>query len=460
MPRKSRRDFVRQCVAAVGGASLARRSGLLTVQAAPEPPVTNWAGNYTYSVSTVAKAATRQQVQDFIRQHDHLRVLGTRHCFNGIADSTARLLSVARHGPVSSRWITTAQDGDRRGGHELRPAVPVSRTSRAFALHNLASLPHISVAGACATATHGSGVSNGNLSTAVSALELVTADGDVVSRLARDKDAGTFPRLPSCTLGALGVVTKVTLDVQPTFDVRQDVYVDLPMAQSGITSRPSSSAGYSVSLFTDWQKGRVNEVWVKRRVEQGRPITVDREFYGATARRRRTCIRSSSCRPRTAPSRWAYRARGTTACPTSAWGSRRAAARSCSPSTSSRARNAVEAILAIERLRDHVSPHLMISELRTIDADELWMSPCYKRPSLAIHFTWKPDWDAVRQVLPMIERELAPFDVRPHWGKLFTIPPKTLQGRYPKCEDFKRLVAEHDPQGKFRNAFLTTNLYG
>ena len=122
--------------------------------------------------------------------------------------------------------------------------------------------------------------------------------------------------------------------------------------------------------------------------------------------------------------------------------------------------NAVDAISAVERLRDHVSPHLMITELRTIAADDLWMSPCYKRPSLAIHFTWKQDWPSVRKVLPMIERELAPFEVRPHWGKLFTIPSTQLQRRYEMSADFKRLVAEHDPRGKFRNAFLTENLYG
>jgi xylitol oxidase len=108
--------------------------------------------------------------------------------------------------------------------------------------------------------------------------------------------------------------------------------------------------------------------------------------------------------------------------------------------------NAVDAISAVERLRDHVSPLLMITELRTIAADDLWMSPCYKRPSLAIHFTWKQDWPSVRKVLPMIERELAPFEVRPHWGKLFTIPSTQLQQRYER--------------GKFRNAFLTANLYG
>src|SRR4029453_890179 len=122
--------------------------------------------------------------------------------------------------------------------------------------------------------------------------------------------------------------------------------------------------------------------------------------------------------------------------------------------------NAVEAILAVERLRDHVSPHLMITELRTIDADELWMSPCYKRPSLAIHFTWKQEWESGGKVLPMIERELALFDGRPPWGRCFTIPSAQLQQRYEKCTEFKRFVAQCDPHGKFRNEFLSANLFG
>ena len=122
-------------------------------------------------------------------------------------------------------------------------------------------------------------------------------------------------------------------------------------------------------------------------------------------------------------------------------------------------RHAVEAILAIERLRDRIKPHLLISEIRTVAADELWMSTCYRRPSVAIHFTWKQDWTSVRKVLPMIERELAPFNVRPHWGKLFALAPAQLRGRYDRCGEFKQLLAQHDPAGKFRNEFLTANLY-
>ena len=211
-----------------------------------------------------------------------------------------------------------------------------------------------------------------------------------------------------------------------------------------------------MSLFTDWQKGRVNEVWVKRRLEQG-AVTVEREFYGAKPATTNVHpiveLSAENCTAQMGvPGPWYDRL------PHFRMGFTPSSGKELQSEYFVPRMNAVEAIQAVERLRDHVSPHLMITELRTIDSDDLWMSTCYQRASLAIHFTWKPEWDAVRQVLPMIERELAPFDVRPHWGKLFTIPPKTLQGRYPKCEDFKRLLAEHDPQGKFRNAFLATTV--
>jgi len=326
-----------------------------------------------------------------------------------------------------------------------------------FALHNLASLPHISVAGACATATHGSGVKNGNLATAVSALEIVAADGSIL-RVSREKDPATFA---GCVvhLGALGALTQVTLNVQPTFDVRQDVYLDLPMTAVRDHFEHIMSAGYSVSLFTDWQKGRVNEVWVKRRIEPGKTLTAEREFYGAPAATKDVHpiveLSAENCTAQMGvPGPWYDRL------PHFKMGFTPSSGKELQSEYFVARTHAVEAIQAVERLRDHVSPHLMITELRTIDGDELWMSTCYKRPSLAIHFTWKQDWAAVSKVLPMIERELAPFDVRPHWGKLFTIAPKALQSRYEKLEAFKQLVAEHDPKGKFRNAFLATNLYG
>lgn len=451
----SRRQFVAQCAAAAGTSAVSAALGAVTTEAAQASPLRNWAGNHTYGTTRVTSPRSLAEVQAFVRQRARFKVLGTRHCFNGIADSPDEFLSLREMHQVvdldRAAKTVTIESGMSYG--QLCPGLDRD----GFALPNLASLPHISVAGACATGTHGSGVHNGCLSTAVAAFEVVTAGGDLVS-FARAKDLRTF-QAAVVNLGALGVVTKVTLDVQPAFGMRQDVYLDLPMAQARDHFEAIVSAGYSVSLFTDWQKGRVNEVWVKRRIEPGTALTRSEDFYGARPATSNVHpiveLSAEHCTEQMGvPGPWFERLphfrMGFTPSSGTELQSEYFVARS----------NAVDAIAAVERLRDHIGPHLLISELRTIAADDLWMSPCYQRASLAIHFTWKQDWPAVRAVLPMIERELAPFDVRPHWGKLFTIPSAQLQRRYPMAAAFKQLVADYDPKGTFRNAFLTETLYG
>jgi alditol oxidase len=451
----SRRRFIGQCATIVSASAASGMMGRMPSFASQEQPLHNWAGNYRYSTQRMTSPTSLQQVQEFVRKRERFKVLGTRHCFNGIADSADEFLSLRELKQVvdldrAARRVTI-ESGMSYG--QLCPYLD----QQGFALHNLASLPHISVAGACATATHGSGVKNGNLATAVSALEIVTAGGDVLT-LARDKDPQTFPAAV-VHLGAIGVVTRVTLDLQPAFTMRQDVYLDLPMTQVREHFEDIVSAGYSVSLFTDWQKERINEVWVKRRIEQNATLTAPKDFYGARAATVNVHpiveLSAENCTEQMGvPGPWYERL------PHFRMGFTPSSGKELQSEYFVARRNAVDAIAAVERLRDHVSPHLMITELRTIDADELWMSTCYKRPSLAIHFTWKQDWPSVSKVLPMIERELAPFDARPHWGKLFTIPSAQLQQRYERCDEFKRFVAQHDPRGKFRNEFVSTNLYG
>ncbi len=415
----------------------------------------NWAGNYEYSTDKLYPAKAIGQVQEFVKKQAKLKVLGTRHCFNGIADSKDNLLSLSAMDKVlaldpTTRTVTV--DASMKYG-QLAPYLD----EKGYALHNLASLPHISIAGACATATHGSGVKNGNLSTAVAAMEIITAAGEVRT-LSRDKDGENF-RAAVVHLGALGVVTKVTLDIQPTFQMRQDVYENLPTAQLKDHFEAIVSGGYSVSLFTDWQKSRINEVWIKRRIEQGVPLDAKPDYFGATLATKNLHpiaeLSAVNCTDQMGVAGpWYERM------PHFKMGFTPSSGKELQSEYFVARQNAVEAILAVERLRDHISPHLMISELRTIDADNLWMSPCYKQPSLAIHFTWKQDWNSVKKVLPMIEKELAPFTPRPHWGKLFTMAPSVLQSRYEKLPAFKQMVNEYDPQGKFRNDFLNTNLYG
>jgi xylitol oxidase len=451
----NKRMFLKLSTAILGGSSAARLFGGVPDEPASGGKLTNWAGNYRYGTDNLHRLTSIERVRAFVTEHDSLKVLGTRHCFNGIADSNRALISLEPMDRVvaldpKARTVTV------EAGMSYGQLCPILH-DKGFALHNLASLPHISIAGACATATHGSGIKNGNLATAVSALELVTANGDIVT-LSREQHGHTFLGAV-VNLGALGAVTKVTLDMEPTFTMRQDVYENLPLAQLTDHFESIVASGYSVSLFTDWQKKRLSEVWVKRRIEQGDAPTATPEFYAATLATKNLHpiaeLSAENCTEQMGvPGPWFQRL------PHFRMGFTPSSGKELQSEYFVSRSDAVEAILAIERLRDRVGPHLLISELRTVDADQLWLSPCYRRPSLAIHFTWKPDWDSVRKLLPLIETELAPYKVRPHWGKLFAMDPAQLQSRYEKMNEFKELLKEHDPHGKFRNGFLNRNLYG
>ncbi len=451
----TKRIFLKLSAAGLGGFCGSRLFGGAHDGPDSNGPLTNWAGNHRYSTDNFHTLSSAEQVRKFVKEHDSLKVLGTRHCFNDIADSTRALVSLRPMDRVveldAKARTVTIEAGISYG--QLCPYLH----EKGFALHNLASLPHISVVGACATATHGSGIKNGNLPTAVSALELVTADGDVLT-LSRDKDGDRFLGAV-VNLGALGVVTTITLDMQPAFMMRQDVYENLPMSQLIDHFESIMSSGYSVSLFTDWRKRRINEVWVKRLADKGDATAAKSEFYGATLAAKNLHpiveLSAENCTEQMGvPGPWFERL------PHFRMGFTPSRGDELQAEYFVAREHAVEAILAVERLSDRVSSHLFISELRTIDADRFWMSPCYERPSLAIHFTWKPEWDSVRELLPIIEKELEPFEARPHWGKLFTMEPARLRSRYARLADFKGLIKEHDPRGKFRNAFLNRNLYG
>lgn len=411
--------------------------------------LTNWSGNITYGTDNIRHAATVDEVQAIVRGQPKLKVLGTRHCFNTIADSRNCLLTLERMQDISL---------DRHAG-TVTVAAPVKYgqlgpylDAQGFALHNLASLPHISVAGACTTATHGSGEKNGNLATAVSALELVTGTGDLVHLKRGDAD---FPAAV-VGLGALGVITRVTLKLQPTFQVRQYVYQDMPLQQVQDHFDEIEASGYSVSLFTDWRGRKISEVWIKTR--DGSHFAAPPEWLGARLATRNLHpiegLSAENCTEQMGvPGPWYDRL------PHFRMGFTPSAGKELQTEYLLPRRHAVEAILAVERLQDQVSPHLLISEIRTIAADDLWMSTAYGRPSVALHFTWKPDWPAVRNVLPVIERELAQWDARPHWGKLFVAPKEQLRQRYEQWEPFLALAQKYDPKGKFRNRFLDDKLF-
>lgn len=414
----------------------------------------NWAGNLEYGTDRLYSANSLDEVRKYVKKQNKLKVLGTRHCFNNIADSVHSLLS------LKSMDKVVALDPDARtvtinAGMTYGQLCPYL-DGKGFALHNLASLPHISIAGACSTATHGSGEKNGNLSSAVSALEIVTAAGEVV-KLSRQQDGEKF-RGAVVGLGSLGVIIKVTLDIQPTYMMRQYVYENLPLTAMKEHFDAIESSAYSVSLFTDWQNQRINEVWVKSREEKGQAFDATPEFFGAKRATKNlhpiAALSAENCTEQMGvPGPWYERL------PHFRMGFTPSAGKELQSEYFVPREHAIEAILAVERLRDRVSPHLLISEIRAIAADHLWMSPCYEQSCVTIHFTWKQDWPAVRKLLPVIEKELAPFNARPHWGKLFSTTPTELKSIYKRLPDFIQLSETYDPQGKFRNQFLDINIF-
>jgi alditol oxidase len=421
---------------------------------ASQPRLKNWAGNLTYSTDQVQAPGSVAQVQQLVGKQPKLKALGTRHCFNTIADSKDELLWTKDLNKVVSldtkAHTVTVEGGIKYG--ELAPYLD----QHGFALHNLASLPHISVAGSVSTATHGSGINNGNLASAVTGLEIVLADGSL-AHFSKSSDPEKLNAIV-VGLGAIGVITKVTLRIQPSYTMRQRVFLKLPMAQMKNHFEQIMSAGYSVSLFTDWQSDNVNEVWIKSRTDTEKDHS-QQEFYGARAATKNLHPiidhSAESCTEQMGiPGPWYERL------PHFKMGFTPSSGTELQSEYFVPLHHAVEAIQAVWRLGNQIGPHLFISEIRSIDADDLWLSPCYKQRSVTIHFTWKQETQAVMELLPIIEKELSPFNARPHWGKIFTLSPQVLATRYEKMADFRKLATEFDPGGKFRNAFLDHNIYG
>ncbi len=415
----------------------------------------NWAGNLEYSARQVHYPETIEQVRELVRKSEKIRVLGSRHSFNKIADTKEDQISLEHLEQSISvdkeRLSATVAGGLRYG------TLSQHLHHQGCALHNLASLPHISVAGACATGTHGSGIKNGNLATAVSAMEIVTADGEVIT-ISREKDGDIFKGMV-VGLGGFGVVTKLTLDIQPTFAVTQDLYENLSLQQLESHFDEIMSSGYSVSLFTDWETESFNQVWLKRRVTNGEAVKAESEFFGARRATRNLHpigpLSAESCTEQMGiPGAWHERL------PHFRMDHTPSSGEELQTEYFVARADAYQALLALNRIRSQIALLLMISEIRTIAADDLWMSMCHQQDSVALHFTWKMDQPALMKLLPVIEEALAPFQTRPHWGKIFTISPKQLEARYERMQDFRNLLAQVDPQGKFRNDFLDVNIFG
>lgn len=410
----------------------------------------NWAGNVSFAATRLRRPASVDELRRLVATSQRVRALGAGHSFSHIADTTGDLVSLAGLPAVievdSANSLVEVSAGLSYG--EL--AVQLHR--QGFALHNLSSLPHVSVAGACATATHGSGDRNANLAAAVAAIELVTPEGElrVLSRTG-DTAAEFFASVVG--LGALGIVSRLWLDIEPAYSMRQHVYDNLTHEQVSEHLDEILASAYSVSLFTRWQPALGYQLWRKRRVGDCDDGGAEPVFFGATAaataRHPLPGMTGRNCTEqfgRIGP-----------------WHERLPHFRlEFTPSRGAELQSeylvsravAGQAIQALAGIAAKVAPVLQVCELRSVAADEFWLSPSYRRDSLGMHFTWVPDAEAVAPVLVEIERRLAPLGARPHWAKIFRTEPAALAGLYDRYAEFGRLLALRDPGRKFGNQFL------
>jgi xylitol oxidase len=411
---------------------------------------TNWAGTYTYRARRLHRPSTLEQVQEIVAATPRVRVLGSRHSFTDIGDSRELVtLDGLPADVVVDPEARTASFSASLTYGEL--AAELSRAGMALA--NLASLPHISVAGAVATATHGSGDANQNLATAVAALQMVTSDGEVTTAARGEAD---FDGLV-VGLGALGAVTRITLDIEPAYEVRQRVFEGLAWDALFEHFDEITASGYSVSAFTRWGES-VDQVWVKSRVTDA-PERVRGELFGAVPatvdRHPIIGLDPVNCTPQLGvPGSWAERL------PHFRMGFTPSSGEEIQSEYLVPRRHAVAAIHAVRALGDSIGPLVQVSEIRTVAADRLWMSTAYGQGMVGLHFTWRPEREAVERALLEIEAALIPLQARPHWGKLFLAGAETISQLYERLPDFAALARRLDARGAFRNDWLERHVLG
>jgi alditol oxidase len=424
------------------------------------PALVNWAGNHAYRTTALREPTSLDELQEIVRRARHLRALGTRHAFNDLTDTPGELVSLRglpRRLEVDAEARTVTIDGGLTYG-ELCDALDAA----GFALPNLASLPHISVAGAVSTATHGSGNGLGSLATSVVGLTLVRGDGEIITVAAGrgTPDASAEVPLEGAVvgLGTLGVVVALDLALEPRYEMRQDVVEGLSFDAFADRFEEISTSADSVSCFTDWSLP-VFQVWRKGRLPSGADPGQPEPIPGTTpAPEPRHPIPGYSAEACTAQLGVA-----------GPWHERLPHFRlDHRPSAGAELQSEYfvdrsfvpAALFALAALADQLAPLTLVAEIRTVAADRHWLSPASGRESATFHFTWVPDWPAVRSVLPVVERALEPFEPRPHWAKLFTLPGAAVRERYPDRPRFVELAARLDPEGVFRNPFVDACVFG
>jgi xylitol oxidase len=418
------------------------------------PALTNWAGNIAFGAARFHEPESVAELQAVVGASDRVRALGTGHSFNRIADTAGDLVSVRRLPAVLD--IDPEARTVRVGAGTRYGELFVALAAAGLAVPNTGSLPHISIAGACATGTHGSGRTNPVLGRSVRALSLVQGDGEQV-RVDRDANAADFDGYV-LSLGRLGIVTELTLDVVPAFDVAQSVVVDVPDDALAEHLVDILGAAYSVSVFTALEPDR-NRVWLKQVADPAGGVAPPPSLWGGrgaeVAQHPIDGIDPSSATQQLGvPGSWHERL------PHFRLEFQPSAGEELQSEYIVPMTNAQAGWRGLLGLRELVRGPLLTVEIRCIAADSMWLSPTAGQECIAFHFTWTPDIASVRPVLDEIEAVLLPLGARPHWGKVFSTPDAAFPALYPRLGDFRRLVAAHDPTGRFGNELVDGWLAG
>jgi xylitol oxidase len=401
----------------------------------------NWSKNVDFNDREYLQPESLTDLQELVRAHPKIRARGTAHCFNEIANTSSYAINLGKMPRVidvnPEANSVTVSSGLTYG--ELAPVLH----NQGWALNNLASLPHISIAGSISTGTHGSGIKNQNLANQVLALDLVTAEGELRHI---DRTNPAFNALV-VGLGLGGIVYQYELKIEPTFEIRQVIYPEIPLDILQRNFNQIMGTAYSVSYFTDWSSAQVGNLWCKFRDNEVIPESVGGINKAVKKYHPIPSVDPVACTDQLGqPGDWHQRLSHFKL--------------EFTPSVGEEIqteffidrKDASAAIEALSQLGEEITPLLWITELRTIAADQLWLSGAYQQDSLAIHFTWKKD-DAIYPVIEKVEAALRPFNYRPHWGKVFTADAKYLSTVYPKMSEFKALAEALDPASKFENTF-------
>jgi len=412
----------------------------------------NWSKTHAFRAKRLHRPETIDALCALVADCDHIHAVGARHSFNGVADSPGDLVDLEGIAPGFSI------DGQARtvtftAGVRYRALVR-HLEAQGFALANLASLAHLCVAGAVATGTHGSGDKIGSLATAVSGLEFVSPDGRLIRARRGDADYEGMV----VALGALGIVARLTLDIEPSYEVRVDAFVDLPWPTQLSEFDAVMGLGDSVSLMTSWSTPAVGNAWIKTRLDSGAPRHAEALRLGAKpAPEKNPSISDDIAKdlnPFGVPGPWSERLPhfrlDSTIGPIDQIQSEYLLPRGA----------ASAAIASLRAIGERIDGVLIISEIRTVRRDTLWLSPSFGHDCVALHFTWRKEPAAVEAICRAIEDIVIPLGGRPHWGKATFAGAERLAPLYPRFEDFRRLAARFDPKGKFRNAFLDAHVFG